>query len=60
MKIGFLAMSGLRVYDPRLLELGMTLPGIQERGRVLGSLPSLGLLYCLHDGSKTLAFRRIL
>ncbi len=45
MKIGFLAMSGLRVYDPRLLELGMTLPGIQERGRVLGSLPSLGLLY---------------
>jgi radical SAM superfamily enzyme YgiQ (UPF0313 family) len=45
MKIGFLAMSGLRAHDPRLLELGMTLPGIQERGRVLSSLPSLGLLY---------------
>jgi radical SAM superfamily enzyme YgiQ (UPF0313 family) len=45
MKIGFLAMSGLRAHDPRLLELGMTLPGLVERGRVLRSLPSLGLLY---------------
>lgn len=45
MKIGFLAMSGLRAHDPKLLELGLTLPGIIERGRVLSSLPSLGLLY---------------
>ncbi|MBI3410044.1 MAG: B12-binding domain-containing radical SAM protein [Planctomycetes bacterium] len=45
MKIGFLAMSGLRAHDAKLLELGMTLPGVQERGRVLSSLPSLGLLY---------------
>jgi len=45
MKIGFLAMSGLRAHDPKLLELGMTLPGILERGKVLSSLPSLGLLY---------------
>jgi radical SAM superfamily enzyme YgiQ (UPF0313 family) len=45
MKIGFLAMSGLRAHDARLLELGLTLPGVLERGRVLGSLPSLGLLY---------------
>jgi radical SAM superfamily enzyme YgiQ (UPF0313 family) len=45
MKIGFLAMSGLRAHDPCLLELGMTLPGLVERGRVLRSLPSLGLLY---------------
>lgn len=45
MKIGFLAMSGLRAHDPKLLELGLTLPGVQERGRVLRSLPSLGLLY---------------
>jgi radical SAM superfamily enzyme YgiQ (UPF0313 family) len=45
MKIGFLAMSGLRAHDRRLLELGMTLPGVRERGQVLGSLPSLGLLY---------------
>ncbi|NOZ41009.1 MAG: B12-binding domain-containing radical SAM protein [Planctomycetes bacterium] len=45
MKIGFLAMSGLRAHDPKLLQLGMTLPGVVERSRVLQSLPSLGLLY---------------
>jgi len=45
MKIGFLAMSGLRAHDPRLVALGQILPGVQERGKVLGSLPSLGLLY---------------
>jgi len=45
MKIGFLAMSGLRAHDSRLLELGLTLPGLRERGKVLSSLPSLGLLY---------------
>ena len=45
MKIGFLAMSGLRAHDVNLLKLGMTLPGVMERGRVLSSLPSLGLLY---------------
>ena len=45
MKIGFLAMSGLRAHDPELLKLGLTLPGVLERGKVLSSLPSLGLLY---------------
>ncbi|HJT77830.1 MAG TPA: radical SAM protein [Gemmataceae bacterium] len=45
MKIGLLAMSGLRVHDPKLVELGLTLPGVIERGRVVASLPSLGLLY---------------
>src|SRR5262249_30000202 len=45
MKIGFLAMSGLRAHDPKLVKLGMTLPGVRERGEVLRSLPSLGLLY---------------
>jgi len=45
MKIGFLALSGLRAHDPKLLELGLTLPGVRERGKVLSSLPSLGLLY---------------
>ena len=29
MKIGFLAMSGVRVRDEELIELGLTLPGIQ-------------------------------
>jgi len=45
MKIGFLAMSGIRAHDPELLELGLTLPGFVERSKVVASLPSLGLLY---------------
>ncbi len=45
MKIGFLAMSGVRVRDEELIELGLTLPGFVERGRVIASLPSLGALY---------------
>ncbi len=45
MKIGLLAMSGLRAHDPKLVELGLTLPGVIERGRVIATLPSLGLLY---------------
>ncbi len=45
MKIGFLAMSGLRAHDPKLVELGLTLPGFVERGKVIATLPSLGLLY---------------
>lgn len=39
-----LAMSGVRIRDPELLELGMTLPGFVERGKVIASLPSLSLL----------------
>src|SRR4051794_2997189 len=45
MKIGLLAMSGVRAHDPKLLELGLTLPGFVERSKVVASLPSLGLLY---------------
>src|SRR5580765_2520913 len=45
MKIGFLAMSGIRAHDPELLKLGLTLPGFVERSKVVASLPSLGLLY---------------
>lgn len=45
MKIGFLAMSGIRAHDPELLALGLTLPGFVERSRQIASLPSLGLLY---------------
>lgn len=45
MKIGFLAMSGLRAHDPDLLALGLTLPGVVERGEVVASMPSLGLLW---------------
>ena len=31
MKIAFLALSGIRAHDPKLLELGLTLPGFVER-----------------------------
>jgi radical SAM superfamily enzyme YgiQ (UPF0313 family) len=44
LKIGFYALSGVRVCDPKLLELGFTLPGFVERSKVIASLPSLGLL----------------
>ncbi|MFN0053255.1 MAG: radical SAM protein [Planctomycetales bacterium] len=44
MRIGFIAMSGVRACDPDLLELGLTLPGFVERGKTIASLPSLGLL----------------
>lgn len=37
-------MSGLRAHDPELLKLGLTLPGVVERGRVVTSMPCLGLL----------------
>jgi radical SAM superfamily enzyme YgiQ (UPF0313 family) len=45
MKIGFLAMSGIRAHDAELLRLGLTLPGFVERSKTIASLPSLGLLY---------------
>jgi len=37
-------MSGIRVCDAELLELGLTLPGFVERSKTIASLPSLGLL----------------
>jgi radical SAM superfamily enzyme YgiQ (UPF0313 family) len=43
-KIGLLAMSGVRVVDPDLIALGLNLPGFVERSRVIASLPSLSLL----------------
>lgn len=44
MRLGLLAMSGLRAHEPELTALGLTLPGFVERNRVIASLPSLGLL----------------
>lgn len=44
MKIGFLALSGIRVVDPALATIGINLPGFVERSKVIASLPSLGLL----------------
>ena len=44
MKIGFIAISGVRAQNKELIELGLTLPGFIERKEVIASLPSLGLL----------------
>jgi hypothetical protein len=44
MKIGLIAMSGIRVRTAELAALGVTLPGFVRRGKVVASLPSLGLL----------------
>ena len=44
MRIGLLALSGIRCVDEELLHLGLTLPGFVERSETIASLPSLGLL----------------
>ena len=44
MRVGLIAMSGIRVVDRELAAMGMTLPGFVERSRAIASLPSLGLL----------------
>ena len=44
MRIGLIAMSGIRACDEELLRLGLTLPGFVERSKTIASLPSLGLL----------------
>jgi hypothetical protein len=43
-KIGLMALSGVRVRNRELVELGVTLPQFVNRGKVVASLPSLGLL----------------
>lgn len=44
MKIGLIALSGVRVKSTELAALGVTLPGFIRRGKVIASLPTLGLL----------------
>lgn len=44
MKLGLIAMSGVRANDEELTNLGLTLPGFVERSKTIASLPSLGLL----------------
>ena len=44
MKLGLIAMSGIRAHNLELMALGLTLPGVVDRSRVIASLPSLGLL----------------
>lgn len=44
MRIGLIAMSGVRVRTQALADMGVTLPQFVTRGQVIASLPSLGLL----------------
>ena len=44
MRLGLVAMSGVRAHNKELTELGLTLPGFVERNKTIASLPSLGLL----------------
>lgn len=44
MKLGLIAMSGIRAENPELMELGLKLPGFLERARTLFAMPSLSLL----------------
>jgi len=43
-RIGLIAMSGVRIIHPELAWLGVTLPQFVSRGHVIASLPSLPLL----------------
>lgn len=44
MRIGLIAMSGIRAYNDELTKLGLTLPGFIDRNKIIASLPSLGLI----------------
>ena len=44
MKLGLIAISGIRAWDKELMDFGLTLPGFVERSEVVASLPSLWLL----------------
>ena len=44
MHLGFIAMSGLRVCDHELLNLGLSFPAVASRAKEIEALPSLGLL----------------
>lgn len=42
--VTFAPLTGFRIREPELLELGMSLPGLRDRARAIGELPALGLL----------------
>ena len=44
MKIGLIAISGLRLCQPDLMDLGMSFPSVKRRAKEIEALPSLGLL----------------
>jgi radical SAM superfamily enzyme YgiQ (UPF0313 family) len=44
MKIGFIAIAGVKLQTRKFIELGITLPQFVNRGQVIAQLPSLALL----------------
>ena len=44
MKVGLMALSGVRVRNEKLVQMGVTLPQFVSRGQVIAQLPSLSLL----------------
>src|SRR5437899_6057443 len=44
MKIGLIAIAGVKLQTRKFIELGITLPQFINRGRVIAQLPSLALL----------------
>lgn len=44
MRIGFIAVSGLRLCKAEVLELGLSFPAVARRAKEIEALPSLGLL----------------
>lgn len=42
--VAFVAFTGFRIHEERMLSLGMTLPGFARRGQAIAALPALGLL----------------
>jgi len=42
--IAFVAMSGVRAWNPEITAAGLTMPGFLERSQTIASLPSLSLL----------------
>jgi len=44
LRIGLIAMSGVRAHNEELTRLGLTLPGFVNRNKIIASMPSLGLL----------------
>lgn len=44
MRVGLIAMSGIRAASEVLMKVGLTLPAVLERGKIVASMPSLSLL----------------
>src|SRR5205823_2287532 len=42
--VAFVPLTGMRVREAELLELGMALPGLHSRAQAISELPALGLL----------------